>query len=125
MQRNAGELDTWQGTGRSMKILVSAEDTKTQELSALLVEFEPGQGTPVHTHDGVELMFVLDGEGISVEDGKKSTISPNSVVLAEKGVPHQITNGPGGTMHMICVYVPSLPDSYIRANYKRIPYKTE
>ena len=62
MQRNAWELDTWQGAGRSMKILVSPGETGTKELTVLLVEFEPGKGTAVHTHDGIEVMFVVDGE---------------------------------------------------------------
>lgn len=121
MHRNASELDTWQGSGRTCKILVSLGETGTRDISALLVEFEPGEGTPVHTHDGIELMFVLEGEGISIEDGKESKISKNSVVLAEKGVPHQIMNGSDGPMHMMCVYAPPLPDSYIMANYKRVP----
>ena len=123
MQRNAWELDTWQGAGRSMKILVSPGETGTKELTVLLVEFEPGKGTAVHTHDGIEVMFVVDGEGTSVEDGKESKILPNSVVMAPKGVPHQIVNGPGGKMHMITIYVPPLPDSFIQTNYKRIPKK--
>jgi quercetin dioxygenase-like cupin family protein len=123
MQRNAWELDTWQGAGRSMKILVSPGETGTKELTVLLVEFEPGKGTAVHTHDGIEVMFVVDGEGTSVEDGKESKISPNSVVMAPKGVPHQIVNGPEGKMHMITIYVPPLPDSFFQANYKRIPPK--
>ena len=125
MIRNAWELDTWQAKGRSMKILVSPMETKTEEVSALLVEFEPGLGTPIHTHDGIELMFVIDGEGVSVENGTETKISPHSFVMAQKGVPHGIINGPGSKMHMLCVYVPPLPDSYIHANYKKIPPRKE
>jgi len=123
MIRNPWELDTWQAKGRSMKLLVSPAETKTEEVSALLVEFEPGLGTPIHTHDGIELMFVVDGEGTSVENGKETKISSNSFIMAPKGIPHGIINGPGSKMHMLCVYVPPLPDSYIQANYKKIPLK--
>lgn len=121
MQKNAAQMDTWQAAGRTCKILVSPEATGTNPISALLVEFEPGKGTPVHTHDGVEFMFVIDGEGVSVENGKEVKISTNHVVLAEKGVPHQIVNGSKKPMRMICVYAPPLPDAYIQANYKKIP----
>jgi len=120
MQKNATRMDTWQAAGRTCKILVSPETTGTEGVSALLVEFESGKGTPVHTHDGIELMFLIDGEGVSVEDGKEVRISSNHVVLAEKGVPHQIVNGPDRPMRMLCVYVPPLPDAYIQANYKKI-----
>ncbi len=123
MIRNPKELDDWQAAGRSMKILFSPVETGTKELSSLLVEFEPGLGTPIHTHDGIELMFVIDGDGVSVENGKETKISPQSIVLAEKGVPHGIINGPGSKMHMLCVYFPPLPDSYIQANYKKVPLK--
>ncbi len=123
MQRNAWELDKFQGAGRSMNVLISPGETGTKELTVLLVDFEPGKGTPVHTHDGIEVMFVVDGEGTSVENGKETKIFPNSTVLAPKGVPHQIVNGPGKNMHMITIYVPPLPDSFIEANYKRIPKK--
>ena len=123
MQRHSSQIDTWQGAGRTCKILVSPGETGTQEVSALLVEFEPGQGTPVHTHDGAELMFVIDGEGVSVENGKETKIYTNSVVMAEKDVSHQIVNGAERPMRMICVFVPPLPDSYIKDNYRKIEPK--
>lgn len=125
MQKNAAQIDTWQAEGRTCKILVSPDETGTDDVSALLVEFEPGKGTPIHTHDGIEFMFVIDGEGVSIEDGKEKRISTNHVVLANKGVPHGITNGPDGVMRMICVYVPPLPDEYIKANYKKIGVNAE
>ena len=117
MLRNAAELETYQASGRKCKILLSQEETGTKEMSALLVEFEPGKGTPIHTHDGIEVMYVISGEGISVENGKEKNIYPNTTVLAETGVPHAIVNGPNSTMRMLCMYMPPLPDSYIKANY--------
>ena len=121
MIRNAWELDTFQAAGRSMKLLYSPAETGTKELSTILVEFEPGLGTPIHTHDGIELMLVIDGEGTAIENGKETKIKAQSVILSEKGIPHAIVNGTGSKMHMLCVYFPPLPDSYIEANYKRIP----
>lgn len=120
MKRDAQKLDTWKAAGRSCKIMVSPEATGTKEASALLVEFEPGLGTPIHTHDGIELMFVIDGEGVSIENGKETKISRNCVVLAEKGVSHGITNGTEKPMRMLCVYVPPLPDAYIQKNYRKL-----
>ena len=120
MHRHTSQIDTWQAAGRTCKILVSPEETGTREVSALFVEFEPGKGTPVHTHNGTELMFVTDGQGVSVEQGKEVSISTNSVVLAEKDIPHQIVNGPDRPMRMLCVYVPPLPDAYIKENYKKL-----
>ena len=125
MIRNAWELDTWQAAGRSMKLLFSPEATGHKEFSSILVEFEPGLGTPIHTHDGYELMLVIDGEGTAVENGKETKIRAQSVILSEKGVPHAIINGPGSKMHMLCVYMPPLPDSYIQKNYTRIPVKKD
>lgn len=119
MLRNASELQTYQSSGRKCKILFSDDQTGKNDMSALLVEFEPGKGTPVHTHDGIEVMYVISGEGISVEDGKERRIYPNTAVLAEKGVPHAIVNGLNSSMRMLCMYMPPLPDSYIEANYKK------
>ena len=119
MLRNAVELQTYQASGRKCKILFSEEQTGTKDASALLVEFALGEGTPVHTHDGIEIMYVISGEGISIEDGKETKIGPNTAVLAEKGVPHAIINGTDTPMRMLCIYVPPLPDSYIVANYKK------
>ncbi len=125
MQKNVSQMDTWQAAGRTCQILVSPEATGTREVSALHVEFEPGQGTPIHTHDGIELMFVIDGEGVSVENGKEEKIYTNHVVLAPKGVSHGIINGPDRPMRMLCVYVPPLPDAYIKANYKKVAKSVE
>jgi len=120
VQKNISQMDTWQAAGRTCQILVSPEVTGTGQVSALHVEFEPGQGTPIHTHEGIELMFVIEGEGVSIEDGKENRIYANHVVLAPKGIPHGIVNGPDRPMRMLCVYVPPLPDEYIKTNYKKI-----
>ena len=120
MIRDASKLSTYQASGRTCKILFSEGETNTKECSSLLVEFEPGKGTPDHTHDGIELMFVIDGEGTAYEDGKEIKITKNFAMIAPKGVSHKIVNGPDRPMRMLCVYVPPLPDSYIRDNYEKI-----
>ena len=120
MIRDASKLSTYQASGRKCKVLFSEEKTNTKECSVFLVEFEPGEGTPVHTHDGIELMFVIDGEGVAIENGEQINISKNCAMLAPKGVPHQVVNGTEKSMQILCAYVPPLSDSYISKYYKKI-----
>ncbi len=120
MRWDIKELDNWIGPGRQCQIVVSPEATGTKEITVLHVEMDPGGATAVHTHDGIELMFYMEGHGEMTMGDKVITVGPGVAVLAEKGVVHQLRNG-NEPMKLLCVYSPPIPDSFITSIYKKGP----
>jgi mannose-6-phosphate isomerase-like protein (cupin superfamily) len=80
------------GTKRAMFTVLHA----TRDAEAAMMTLKPGQSTsdePENEHPRCEQwLFVLSGTGRAVVGKRRVAIKPNSLLLIEKGEPHQITN---------------------------------
>src|SRR5688572_2479117 len=80
------------GTKRAMFTVLHA----TRNAEAAMMTLKPGQSTsdePENEHPRCEQwLFVLSGAGRAVVGKRRVAITPNSLLLIEKGEPHQITN---------------------------------
>lgn len=102
-----------QGPGRKLRLVLSPETTNTKELTFLHVEFDPGASNEMHTHEGIETMFVVRGEGEFLIEGKRSPFSAGAMLVAPAGVPHQLFNTGSGHLEIACTYVPPLPPAFL------------
>jgi putative monooxygenase len=100
--------------GRTLWRIVSPETTGTKLMTLLYVEFGPGESTAMHTHEGLEAMYILKGQGKIIVDGKECPFSEGSVLIAEPGVPHQVFNLSDDVMSMSNSFVPPLPPEYFQ-----------
>ena len=80
------------GSKRSMFTVLHA----TRSVEAAMMTLKPGQSTsdePENEHPRCEQwLFVLSGSGRAVVGKRRVDIKENSLLLIEKGEPHQITN---------------------------------
>ena len=80
------------GTKRAMFTVLHA----TRSAEAAMMTLKPGQSTsdaPENEHPRCEQwLFVLSGAGRAVVGKNRVAIKPNSLLLIEKGEPHQIKN---------------------------------
>jgi putative monooxygenase len=100
--------------GRTLWRIVSPQTTGTKEMTLLYVEFGPGESTDMHTHEGLEAMYILHGQGKVIIDGVESPFSDGSVLIAHPGVPHQVFNLSDEVMSMANSFVPPLPAEYFK-----------
>jgi mannose-6-phosphate isomerase-like protein (cupin superfamily) len=63
----------------------------------------PGQGTPVHKHDCEEVVVVFRGSGVVRLDNRESKFGPDSTLIIERNVVHQIVNSGDTDMFAIGV----------------------
>ena len=63
---------------------------KTMEV--WLETFQPGAGTPLHCHACEEVIVVLSGSGKCTVGGETVPFGPNSTLVLEPDVVHQIVN---------------------------------
>lgn len=70
--------------------------------------FEPGGKTPLHQHyQGVEMFFILKGEGIAVCDGKTVAIQTGDSILVPPTGIHEIRNTGSERLYALCFMVPN------------------
>ena len=65
---------------------------------------DPGKVVARHTHPGVEISYVLEGEGDFVIEGKKNHVKAGGSFRLEPKVRHSVLNGPS-TMKILAVYI--------------------
>lgn len=63
----------------------------------------PGASTPVHCHACEEVIVILAGRGTCVIGGERSTFGPNSTLILQPDIVHQIINTSDEELKMIAV----------------------
>ncbi len=64
---------------------------------------EPGGHTPYHTHPFEHLNYIIEGEGILVDEkGVEHAVAQGEFVLVLPGEKHQYRNNSGGTFAFVC-----------------------
>ena len=66
-------------------------------------DVQPGFSTPYHNHWWEHEVFVLDGEGVVVQEDGETNIASGSVVLVEGDEMHRFRNTGEGVMRFICL----------------------
>ena len=70
-----------------------------------LTDIAPKMTAARHTHPGVEISYVLAGEGDFVIEGKGTMhVKAGQSFRLEAGVKHSVKNGAGGDMKILAVY---------------------
>jgi uncharacterized cupin superfamily protein len=86
------------------KYLVAA-NLDPQKLHIHISEVEPGSRSHgAHTHPGVEVFYVLEGQVTVEVDGELYTLSPNEALALDASRPHGIYNGGAArTRYMVII----------------------
>ena len=61
----------------------------------------PGASTPVHCHACEEVIVILSGSGECTVDGKTTNFGPNSTLIIEPDIVHQIVNSSAEEIKLI------------------------
>ena len=70
-----------------------------------VTEIAPNMVAARHTHPGVEISYVLQGEGVFVIEGKGTMhVKAGQSFRLEAGVKHSVKNGPAMPMKILAVY---------------------
>jgi len=66
-------------------------------------EVAPGGHTPQHTHAYEHEVFVLEGSGEVLQEGRPQPLRPGMVVYVAPGEAHQFRNTGAGPLKFICL----------------------
>lgn len=93
---------------RVLKVVLSPDIGFKEDLTMLISIISPGNSTGKHTHDSTEIMYVASGRGMSIIGDKEYEIKVDSVLVAPKGILHEVKNTSDETLKLVCFYVPAL-----------------
>lgn len=77
--------------------------TKSQ---IVLMSLRPGEEIGLEVHDGDQIIYLVDGEGVAILDGEKNEIKKGSIVFVPAGVRHNIVSSDDEPMKLFTIYAP-------------------
>jgi quercetin dioxygenase-like cupin family protein len=76
-----------------------------REVIQVRVDFDPGYVSPLHTHPGEEIIYVIEGTLEYEIGGKTTRVKPGDVLFVPAGTPHLARNLGSGNGAELATYV--------------------
>lgn len=90
--------------GKGFRVLWSVRKAQAAEM---VIAPGQGEGGPDNYHRGADQwLYVVDGEGVAVVDGKRVPLKAGTLLTIEKGERHEIRNTGDGLLRTLNFYYP-------------------
>ena len=101
-ERTPRPVDVEGAEGVSVAKLVAESDgAPTAAMRHFVIE--AGGNTPWHAHDWEHVVYVLEGEGALVTEGKETPFEAGDALLVEPDEQHNFVNTGDGPLRFVCV----------------------
>lgn len=87
--------------------LLSSQD-ENGRLSAHLTVIKPGGEIVPHTHEVLEVFYIIEGEGSALVNGERHKAEAGTVIAAPPGSEHGLLNTGEKDIVMYCVFSPGI-----------------
>ncbi len=88
--------------GVGIRVLISKDDG-APTFAMRMFEIEPGGNTPLHRHPHEHEVFIVEGTGTFVHEGKSHPISREDVVFVPGNSEHCFKNTGGSPLRFLCL----------------------
>ena len=100
-----------QGGLLEVQVLLDQASVGTTDAAMSLLVAHPGAGAPEHTHEGAELLYVLEGRAEMTFGGEPASAGPGDAVHIPAGVRHTFSvPADSPPLRAVQVYVPGGPE---------------
>ena len=82
--------------------LISKEDG-AENFAMRMFELQPGGHTPLHVHAHEHEVFVIEGEGLFVYEGKEHKFNTEYVIFVPPNKEHQFRNTGNSILRLLCL----------------------
>ena len=82
-------------------LISNADGAKNFEMR--MFELQPGGHTPLHTHPHEHEVFIIEGEGVFVYEGKEHSFNKDFAILVPGGKEHCFKNTGSSLLRFLCV----------------------
>jgi len=82
---------------------IGGHEQGLRSMEVWLQTIAPGAATPVHCHACEEVVLILSGSGTCTVEGETTSFGPNSTLVVQPDVVHQIVNTSDQEMKLVAV----------------------
>ena len=82
--------------------LISKEDG-AENFAMRMFEIQPGGHTPLHTHPHEHEIFIVEGKGVLVFEGKEHKFAAEHTIFVPGGKEHQFKNTGNSLLRLLCL----------------------
>jgi len=86
----------------AIRWLISKADG-AENFAMRLFELQPGGFTPLHTHPHEHEVFVVEGQGTFVYQGRQHRFGPEYAIFVPGNKQHQFKNTGDSTLRFLCI----------------------
>lgn len=72
----------------------------------VLMALQPGEEIGMEVHDGDQIIYVVEGEGLVVLDDQEEDVEKGSMIFVPAGVQHNLTNSEDKPLKLFTIYAP-------------------
>jgi quercetin dioxygenase-like cupin family protein len=101
-ERPPQPIDVEGATGVAKSGLITASDD-SPTVAMRHFRLEPGGRTPWHAHDWEHVVYVLEGEGTLVTEGKETPFGAGDALLVDPDEQHNFLNRGDGALRFLCI----------------------
>jgi len=80
-----------------------SKDDGAENFAMRMFELQPGGFTPLHEHQHEHEVFVIEGEGIFVYEGKEYQFEKDYVIFVPGTKEHQFKNSGNSILRLLCL----------------------
>ncbi|MHC4648369.1 MAG: cupin domain-containing protein [Planctomycetota bacterium] len=80
-----------------------SKDDGAENIAMRMFELQPGGHTPLHTHRHEHEVFVVEGDGVFVCEGKEYEFGREHVIFVPGGTEHQFRNTGNSVLRFLCI----------------------
>jgi len=88
--------------GVAVRWLISQKDG-AENFAMRMFELQSGGHTPLHTHPYEHEVFVIEGQGVFVYEGKEHQFDAEYVIFVPPDKEHQFKNTGDSVLRMLCI----------------------
>jgi len=88
--------------GVGVRWLISKEDG-AENFAMRMFELEPGGHTSLHTHPHEHEVFIVEGKGVFVCEGREYPFGPEHVIFVPGGQEHCFKNTGDSILRFLCI----------------------
>lgn len=83
------------------KVIVTAEKSQV-----VLMALQPGEEIGMEVHDGDQIIYVVEGDGLVVLDGAEHEVEKGVLIVVPAGVRHNLSNTEDEPLKLFTIYAP-------------------
>jgi mannose-6-phosphate isomerase-like protein (cupin superfamily) len=83
------------------KVLATA-----QKSQVVLMSLQPGEEIGMEVHDGDQIIYVVEGDGLVVLDSEEREVEKGTLILVPAGVQHNLMNTDDKRLKLFTIYAP-------------------